>query len=93
MAPASAFLLVQLQTLCSRWVAARTPRQRASSVAPLTMQACACQADEMAANGEGIEDGTLETLYERLDDLDASTVRPRGLHACMARGDAFSLFI
>ena len=47
----------------------------------------------MAANGEGIEDGTLETLYERLDDLDASTVRPRGLHACMARGDAFSLFI
>ena len=57
------------------------------------MQACACQADEMAANGEGIEDGTLETLYERLDDLDASTVRPRGLHACMARGDAFSLFI
>ena len=35
------------------------------------------QADEMAANGEGLEDGTLEGLYERLEELDASTVEKR----------------
>ena len=35
------------------------------------------QADELVAAGEGIEDGRLDEIYERLDELDVNTVEKR----------------